>query len=96
MRVRWTRPALADIAEIHDYIAAENPFAANSVVRRIRQEAGSLDEHPMIGRPGRVSGTRELVLRQLPYVLAYRNGKDAVDILAVIHTSRRWPDRLPG
>lgn len=96
MRVRWTRPALADLAEIHDYIAADNPAAAKQVIRRIRQDANILNEHPAIGRPGRVPGTRELVVGLLPYVIAYRSGTREVDIVAVIHTSRSWPDLLPG
>lgn len=96
MRVRWARPALADLAEIHDYIAAENPVAAKQVIRHIRQDANILNEHPAIGRPGRVPGTRELVVGRLPYVIAYRSGTREVHIVAVIHTSRRWPDLLPG
>lgn len=96
MRVRWTRPALVDLAEIHDYIASDNPVAAKQVIRRIRQDANILNEHPAISRPGRVPGTRELVVGRLPYVIAYRIGARDLDIVAVIHTSRRWPDLLPG
>lgn len=96
MRVRWTRPALTDLAEIHDYIAADNPAAAKRTIRRIRQDAHILSEHPAIGRAGRVPGTRELVVGRLPYVIAYCHGTREVDIVAVIHTSRRWPDLFPG
>lgn len=46
MRVRWTRPALVNLAGIHDYIAADNPTAAKTIIRRIRQDANILSEHP--------------------------------------------------
>ncbi|TAJ95066.1 MAG: type II toxin-antitoxin system RelE/ParE family toxin [Gammaproteobacteria bacterium] len=96
MQVRWTRPALSDLAEIHDYIAADNPVAARAAIRRIRQAANTLGKHPTLGRTGRVPDTRELVSGRLPYVIAYRIAEHEVDILAVIHGARRWPDFLPG
>lgn len=95
MRVRWTRLALLHLAEIHDHIAAENPAAARRVAQRIRKEAGILADHPGIGRPGRLSGTRELVIDRYPYVIAYRVEPAEVQIAAVVHTSRRWPGELP-
>lgn len=96
MRVRWTRPALADLAEIHDYVATDNPAAARGIIRQIRTEVSVLSEHPAIGRAGRVAGTRELVAGRLPYVIAYRIGTREIAVVAVIHTSRNWPDLLPG
>ena len=96
MRVRWTRPALADLAEIHDYVATDNPATARRIIRQIRKEADILSEHPVIGRAGRVPGTRELVTGRLPYVIAYRIGTLEIAVVAVIHTSRNWPGVLPG
>lgn len=96
MQVRWSRPALTDLAEIHDYIAADNPVAAKAAIQRIRQVANTLSEHPTLGRTGRVPDTRELVCGRLPYVIAYRIDAREVDIIAVIHGARLWPDFLPG
>lgn len=53
-----------------------------------------LTDVPSSGRPGRVSGTRELVLAALPYTVAYRVTCGVVEVLRVLHTSRRWPRRL--
>jgi toxin ParE1/3/4 len=44
-----------------------------------------------MGRPGRVPGTRELVVAGTPYIVAYRVTASRVDVLAIIHAARRWP-----
>lgn len=72
MRVRYTHQALLDLAEIHDYIAAENADAASRVFAEIEHEIQQLKAHPRLGRPGRVEETRELVISRFPYVIAYR------------------------
>lgn len=93
-RVRWTRPALQQLRQIAQYIEQDNPRAARRVVTDIRQQVTALTDQPAMGREGRVQGTRELVVTRLPYVVAYRMAGDAVEILAVIHTARRWPEQL--
>ena len=90
-QVNWLRLALRDMREITVYIAQDSPEAAKAVVERIWQEAQGLCLLADRGRPGRVPGTRELVLEGLPYFLAYRVKGKAVQILRVIHTSRQWP-----
>ena len=49
---------------------------------------------PAIGRPGRVLGARKLVIGELPYIVPYRVRETDVEILRVLHTSRRWPNEL--
>ena len=49
---------------------------------------------PLSGRPGRVEGTRELVVARAPYIVAYRIVEDDLEIAAIIHAARRWPDRV--
>ena len=51
----------------------------------------TLPGRPAIGRPGRVLGTRELVIGRLPYIVPYRVREKDIEILRVLHTSRRWP-----
>ena len=92
MRVRWKSAALKDLAEIAEYIAEENIQAARRVVSEIRRQSLILSRHTDIGRSGRVLGTRELVVTKFPYVIAYEVTQKSVDILAVIHASKLWPD----
>ncbi len=47
---------------------------------------------PLVGRPGRVGNTRELVMTKLPFIVAYQVTPSTVEILAVIHTARLWPE----
>lgn len=89
--VDWLRLALRDMREIAAYISQDSPEAAKAVADRIWQESQGLCSLSDRGRPGRVPGTRELVLEGLPYFLAYRVKGKAVQILRVIHTSRQWP-----
>jgi plasmid stabilization system protein ParE len=77
--------------EIAAHIARDSPEAAKAVVERIWQAGQGLCFLADRGRPGRVSGTRELMPEGLPYFLAYRVKGKAVQILRVIHTSRQWP-----
>lgn len=94
MRIRYTPNARDCIAKIRDYIAHENPQAARHVVTRIRQQTLTLSDYPYAGRPGRVEGTRELIVNSYPYIVAYRVEIDEVQILAVVHASRRWPENF--
>lgn len=89
--VDWLRLALRDMREIAAYIAQDSPEAAKAIVERIWQESQGLSSLADRGRPGRVPGTRELVLEGLPYFLAYRVKGKTVQILRIIHTSRKWP-----
>ena len=94
MRTRWTRPALADLEAIGDFVARDNRGAADRIVMRIVEAVDKLNDHPHLGRPGRIAGIRELVIAETPYIAPYRIVDDDVQILAVIHGARRWPDKL--
>ena len=90
--VLWLHEATEDLKIIGAYIAQESPKAAYEVLIKIKAAADSLSYNPEIGRVGRVPGTRELVISNLPYILPYRITKKDVQILAVMHTARKWPD----
>lgn len=95
MRLRWTRLAEADLDNIADYIGQDSPVAAARVILElIDQTETSLARHLAIGRPGRVIGTRELVIGNLPYIIPYRVRGSDIEILRVLHTSRRWPGKV--
>ena len=94
MTVVWLQPAVADLENIIAYLLERNPQAAVDVYDAIRQQVGQLAEFPLLGRPGRVAGTRELMITGLPYIVPYyRKGRE-VRMLAVLHTSRKWPDEF--
>lgn len=90
MRLVWTRPAAADRREIRAYIAQDNPVSALELDELFSEKAGRLVDHPGIGRPGRVPGTRELVAHR-NYILVYDVAGDMVRVLRVLHAARRWP-----
>ena len=92
MNVIWTRPAARDLAAIQDYIARDNPQAACHLAQAIRRHVRNLAHQPGIGRQGRVDGTRELVISSTPYIVPYRVRGDRVEILAVFHGARKWPE----
>lgn len=94
MKIVWTRRALREIDQAFAFVARDSPAAASVMVALIESRAAALAEHPEIGRPGRADGTRELVLSGLPYILPYRVRDGRIEILAVFHTSRAWPDHL--
>ena len=94
MRVEWHPLASADLAEMVAYIASDNPVAAYRVHDDIRKQTNLLAIYPEIGRPGRVRGTRELVITGTPYIAAYRFAGDALTILRLLHGARLWPREL--
>lgn len=87
--------ALANLEAEANYIAEDNPPAAARVVQRIFQAVNLLKKNPSLGRPGRVVGTRELVVEGTPYIVPYRVRGEAVEVLRVFHSARKWPKRLP-
>lgn len=94
MEVRWTRKALVNLDQEAEYIAQDNPGAAARIVEQIRSSVQTLQDFPALGRPGRVSGTRELVISETPYIVPYRIREQTVEILRVLHSSRKWPLRF--
>nr|WP_221188421.1 type II toxin-antitoxin system RelE/ParE family toxin [Halomonas cerina] len=86
----WTRLASLDRKAIREYIAQDNPAAALALDELISEKAERLADHPDLGRPGRVAGTRELVAHR-NYILVYDVAGDAVRVLRVLHAARQWP-----
>lgn len=96
MRLEWSIFAQADRDAIFDYIEADRPQAAITVDDRIRAQVAGLVRFPKSGRPGRIAGTRELVIQRTPYIVAYRITRDTVRILRVLHGAQQWPEDMPG
>jgi toxin ParE1/3/4 len=80
----------ADLLAIVDYISDDNPNAAQRLKDEIETKAARLIERPKLYRPGRVAGTREMMVRP-NYVVIYVETEQAVTILRVLHAARQWP-----
>ena len=94
MQVKWSRRALLNLDNAVEYIGADKPAAAADVAQRIWDTSQMLAEQPGMGRPGRVVGTRELIIPGLPYILPYAEMEGALIILRVMHTSMKWPNKF--
>ncbi len=90
MKLLWTGVARADRRAIREFIAADNPRAALKVDELISERASRLPQHPSLGRPGRVAGTRELVIHP-NYILIYDVPTECLRILRVLHAAQQWP-----
>lgn len=88
--VRWSDEAERDLVQILDFIAERNPAAADRLQVRFSDVVNNPQDRSLIYREGRVSGTREIVVHP-NYVLIYRIGADAVWIVNVLHSARRYP-----
>jgi len=94
VKLVWTKAALSDLDELAAYIAEDSEQNAELVEARIQQSARLLTLLPGAGRPGRVKGTRELVVLRTPYLLVYRLQSNNIRVLRVYHGARRWPSRF--
>jgi addiction module RelE/StbE family toxin len=92
-RIRWTVRALRRLDEIGAYIQNDDPDAAARVVARLVVSVDMLAELPAAGRIGRITGTREVVLSDVPYIIAYRVRQD-IEIITVMHASQKWTKKL--
>jgi toxin ParE1/3/4 len=92
--VRWTQSAAGHLRSAFEYLDAENPRAATQSVERILAAVERLAVFPQMGRPGRVQDTRELLITGTPFLVAYRRKGEQIQILALLHGARKWPEKL--
>jgi toxin ParE1/3/4 len=91
MRVRWTPAAAENLEHIKDYLTEHHPQLAQSTVLELYEAIRSLKTSSKRGRAGRESGTRELVLPRLPYIVAYRIKGQAIEVLHIYHGAQNRP-----
>jgi toxin ParE1/3/4 len=91
----WSPEAIEDIVSLRAFIEQDDPAAARRVAFHIvRNIETLLSQHPEMGRPGRVPGTRELVIPRTPFIVPYRLQGNTIQVLRIFHGARRWPDRF--
>ena len=88
--LEWKASAVADLIGIVDYISDDNPDAALALMDEIQGKVEQLHAHPKRCRPGRVNGTRELIVRP-NYIVVYAETPAAVTVLRVLHAAQMWP-----
>jgi toxin ParE1/3/4 len=94
VRVSWLQAARANLIAASEYIAQDDPIDAARTVATIVRAAETLGHFPSRGRPGRISGTRELVVPGTPYIIPYRVRGDVVQLIRVFHAARKWPSQF--
>ena len=91
----WSPEAIEDLAALRAYIEQDDRAAAQRVALHIiRNVETLLSSNPEMERPGRVPGTRELVIPKTPFIVPYRLVGTTIQILRVYHGRRRWPEVL--
>lgn len=91
----WSPEAIVDLAALRAYIDQDDPGAAQRVALHIIDTVETLlADNPQLGRPGRVPGTRELIILQTPFIVPYRVRNNTIQILRIFHAARGWPEQL--
>ncbi|MDO9335031.1 MAG: type II toxin-antitoxin system RelE/ParE family toxin [Caulobacter sp.] len=93
MKVVWSEVAAHDLDEQIRFIAQDSVEAALRIEDRIVERVASLAEHPESGRPGKVIGTRELVVTRTAFVAVYTLSNNEITIARVLHGAQRWPPK---
>lgn len=86
-KINWTEKAIEWLQEIHDYIAENNPVAANNTINDLYNKVQMLREYPKLGHYYRIIPTGEIrILLYGHYRIGYlikNNG--SIDILGIFH-----------
>jgi toxin ParE1/3/4 len=94
MKVVWSRRAIRHLIHLRAYIGQDSATNATLVANRILRAVDLLQTHSQIGRPGRVLGTRELVVPDTPYIIPYRIRAGRLELIGIFHGRQKWPAQL--
>ena len=92
MNIVWYKRAEKDLFSVFTYVANDSITIAEKEVNRLIESISNLETCPSMGRPGRIAGTRELIVS--PYIIAYRIKFRKIQILRILHSARKWPEKL--
>jgi toxin ParE1/3/4 len=91
----WSPEAIDNLSALRAYIEQDDPAAAQRVALHIVTNVETLlANNPEMGRPGRVPGTRELVIPRTRFIVPYRLVGNTIQVLRIFHGARRWPEAL--
>lgn len=94
MKIVWSKRGIRNLIALRHYIASDSDQNAAIVAKRLLAAVDLLKEQPQMGRPGRILGTRELVVPDTPFVVPYRVRGERLELIAVYHGHRKWPERF--
>jgi len=94
MKVIWSRRAIRHLVALREYIEKDSEQNAALVAKRLLAAVELLRTQPEMGRPGRMLGTRELVVPNTPYIIPYRVRRERLELIAVFHGRQKWPTKL--
>jgi toxin ParE1/3/4 len=94
MIVVWSPTALRHLVSIRAFIEKDSETNAVLVAGRILSAIDLVQTHLHLGRPGRLPGTRELVITGTPYIVPYRVRHKRLELPAVFDGRRQWPRRF--
>jgi addiction module RelE/StbE family toxin len=94
MKIVWSPRAVRHLVDLRAYIEKDSEQNAAAVAKRILEAVEPLETQPEMGRPGRVLGTRELVIPDTPYIIPYRVRRERLELIAVLHGRQKWPAKL--
>lgn len=92
MRSRWLQKARANLDEATAWVARTDADAAQAMYAHVRARINALATHPERGRPGRIFGTRELVIERYGFLVPYTVHENEVHILRLFHCRQRPPE----
>jgi toxin ParE1/3/4 len=95
MKVVWSPRAIRHLVALRKYIEKDSEQNAAIIAARILRAVDLLATQPEMGRPGRVLGTRELIVRDTGFIIPYRARGERLELIAIFHGRQRWPERLP-
>ena len=93
-KIVWSRRAIRHLTGLLAYVRKDSEQNAVVVAKRILDAVDLVQTQPDMGRPGRIAGTRELLVVDTPYVIPYRVRQGRIELIAVFHGRQKWPDKL--
>jgi addiction module RelE/StbE family toxin len=91
--IEWTEQAIRQLVQAENYIALFNSEElAERITMQIVSSVQQLARFPVSGKSGRVVGTRELVVSNTPFIVAYAIDDERIVVLAIYHGAQQWPE----
>ncbi len=94
MKVIWSPRAIRHLVALRRRIERDSERNAALVAERILRAVDLLATQPAMGRPGRLLGTRELVVGDTGFIIPYRVRGEWLEVIAIFHGRQRWPEKL--